>query len=421
MSKRLLQRNTRFLLVWLPVVLIVCCIVFYVLMRMQAHHMQEKQLLLKQQNVWNTFAAKQGNIERHIAGEYDIVEGNGERSTALNELTDTILYNADRKATLPFQALTSQFVWNGGSYQITTYVSSTEINHLIIKVFLIETVILFLLLIAIVFLNKKSSGLLWQPFFSTVKKVNAYDITKASALSLPSVTGTTEFDELNKVVNNLIGNVNTAYLHQKQFIENASHEMQTPLAIIRSKLELLINQPNITEKSATLLADITEANDRLSLMYRTLLLLAKIENNQFPDTVAINVSELLTHTLINFKQYYDDFPEVEEQIQQDVIVHANRSLIEIMISNLVKNSIEHNVKGGKISMSLSATNLTIKNSGLPLQVDGEELFERFKKGSHQAKTTGLGLALVKQICTLYHYNVKYQFMEGWHTITIILC
>lgn len=418
MSKPLLQKNTRFLLIWLPVVLLCCSILFYVLMHMQAHHMQEKQLFLKQRNVWNTFIAKQGNIEKHIVGEYDIAEGNANGNIELDEPRDTSVFYADKNKMLPFEILTSQLKWNNGTYQITTYVSSTEINHLIIKVFITEAFILLLLLIAIVLLNKKSAGLLWQSFFSTVKKVNEYDITQNASLTLPVETGTTEFDELNKVVNNLISNVNAAYLNQKQFVENASHEMQTPLAIIRSKLELLINQPNITEKSATLLGDITEANDRLSQMNRTLLLLAKIENNQFPDMEEVDISQLLNHTVNNFKNFYEDFPEVEAAIENAVIVNANRSLIEILISNLVKNSIEHNQPDGKIIIRLAGKQLTIENTGMAPQANPDLLFERFKKGSHQTKTTGLGLALVKQICNLYQYSVAYQYNEGWHKIVI---
>lgn len=418
MSKPLLQKNTRFLLIWLPVVLLCCSILFYVLMHMQAHHMQEKQLFLKQRNVWNTFIAKEGNIERHIVGEYDISEGNTNRNIELDEPRDTSVFYADKNKMLPFEMLTSQLKWNKSTYQITTYVSSTEINHLIIKVFITEAFILLLLLIAIVLLNKKSAGLLWKSFFSTVKKVSEYDITQNTALTLPVETGTTEFDELNKVVNNLISNVNAAYLNQKHFVENASHEMQTPLAIIRSKLELLINQPNITEKSATLLRDITEANDRLSQMNRTLLLLAKIENNQFPDMEVVDISELLNHTVNNFKNFYEDFPQVDAVIENDVTVNANRSLIEILISNLVKNSIEHNQPEGKIIVRLAGKQLTIENTGMAPQTNPDLLFERFKKGSHQTKTTGLGLALVKQICNLYQYSVAYQYNEGWHKIEI---
>jgi signal transduction histidine kinase len=418
MSKQLLQRNTRFLLIWLPVVLLGCSLLFYVLMKMQAHHMQEKQLLLKQHNVWNAFVAKSGNIEKHIAGEYDIIEGNASAEIELNEPRDTIIFNADRKKSLPFEVLTGQFSWNGSPYLVSTYVSSIEISHLIIKVFIAEAFILFLLLIAIIVLNRKSSGLLWKPFFTTMKEVNDYNITRNQSLQLVEKTGTAEFDELNKTLTSLIDKVNSAYHNQKQFVENASHEIQTPLAIIRSKLELLINQRDLTEKVAALLGDITEANDRLSQMNRTLLLLAKIENNQFPDTDAINISQTLQQILNDLCTYYDDFPELTTNIKDDVIIQANYSLIEVLISNLLKNAIVHNIPGGQIDLTLSGSVLIIANTGLPLETDPDKLFERFRKGSHQTKTTGLGLALVKQICYLYSYSVNYEYYNDWHKVTI---
>jgi signal transduction histidine kinase len=418
MSKRLLQKNTRILLIWLPVVLLVCSLLFYIVLSMHAHHMQEKQLLLKQANVWNAFTARSGNIERHIKGEYDIFEGIADPNIELNEPGDTVVYYGNSKKTLPYKILTANIQWNGQPYNIITYVSSTEFSHLIIKVFITEAVILVLLLIAIIFLNRKSSGLLWKPFFSTMKKMKEYDVVRNKSLDLPRQTGTTEFDELNNSLTGLITNVNDAYYHQKQFVENASHEMQTPLAIIRSKLELLINQNNLTEKTASLLGDITEANDRLSQMNRNLLLLAKIENNQFPDMEEINMGQTLKHVLNNFQSYYDNFPALTANIGDADIIIANRSLIEILISNLVNNAIIHNKADGKINISLQARQLVIENTGAPLEVETEELFERFKKGSYHGKTTGLGLSLAKQICQLYHYEIRYRYNNDWHTLQV---
>lgn len=418
MSKLLLQRNTRYLLLWLPVVLLACTLLFFVLMRMQAHHMQEEQLFLKQENIWNAFKSKSGNIAKHIAGEYDIIQGANNGSIELNEPRDTIVYYPNKQKSLPYKILTSQLNWNNQLYLITTYVSSTEIKHLIIKVFLGEALLFLLLLIAIVILNRKSSHLLWRPFFATMNKVNEYDITRNQSLKLQSKTGTTEFDELNTVITNLIDKVNAAYYNQKQFVENASHEIQTPLSIIRSKLELLINQPDLTEKNASLLGDITDATNRLSQMNKTLLLLSKIENNQFPETEAVNISEMVERIINNLIIYYDPVPQLESKIQANVILNLNHSLAEILISNIIRNAIEHNQPNGKIIIHLSTSHLLIKNTGPSLQTNAELLFERFRKDSHQTKTTGLGLALVKQICTLYNYRVDYKYHDGWHEIQV---
>lgn len=418
MSKPLLQRNTRILLIWLPMVLLVSSILFYIVLRLHAHHMQEKQLQLKQLNVWKAFIAEPDSIKRDIPGEYDIVEKTNEISITLDKPQDTLIYYNDKKRGLPFQMLTSQLQWRGQFYYITTYISSTEISHLIIKVFITEAVILVFLLLTIIILNRKSSGLLWRPFFHTMSVADKFDIIRNNQLTLPEKTGTTEFDKLNAVLKKLIEHVNIAYSHQKQFVENASHETQTPLAIIRSKLELLINQPNITERTAALLGDITEATNRLSQMNRTLLLLAKIENNQFLNTEEINISQVIEGMLESFMAHYDNCPEITTVIKQDVIVKANRSLIEILISNIINNAIVHNNGEGKINIVLDGSSLVVKNTGDAPSVPTAELFERFKKGSYQQKTTGLGLSLVKQISQYYHYRTTYEYNNGWHCVSV---
>lgn len=417
--RTLLQKNTRYLLTWLPVILLICCIIFYVLMQMQAHHMQEKQLQLKQLNVWTAFIKSNGTIARSIPGEYDIIPGIWKETTKSSEPRDTSIYLPQKGKTLPFESLSSLFYRNQDKYIVSAYVSSTEIFHLIIKVFITETVILLLLLLSIVLLNKRNSRLLWKPFFNTLAKVKEYDIARNQSIELLNETNTKEFKELNKAFIDLIDKANTAYYNQKQFVENASHEMQTPLAIIRSKLELLINQQGLTENTAAQLADITEANDKLSQMNRTLLLLAKIENNQFPHTESINFSSLLYKEVSVLKNHYDDdFPELTISITDDIKLVANLSLLEVLIHNLINNAVEHNIQGGSISIKLSNSLLIIENTGFPLTQPGETLFERFKKGSHKSRTTGLGLALVKQICMLYNYNVKYTYANGLHKIEV---
>src|SRR5256885_7451061 len=120
MSKPLLQKNTRIVLKWLPVVLLGCSVFFYMIMSLHAHHMQEKQLLLKEYNVWNAFIAKSGNIEKYITGEYDIVEGNANGAIELDEPRDTVIYYANKKMSLPFEILTTNVQWNGRSYHIST-------------------------------------------------------------------------------------------------------------------------------------------------------------------------------------------------------------------------------------------------------------------------------------------------------------
>ena len=414
MRQSLQQKNTRYLLIWLPLVMLIGSLVFYVLMSSHAHHMAEEQLELKQKNIWNALP-----ITSHITGEYDLIKGDPVGNDLLHQQRDTAIYYPAGKQWVAFKILTKQYALKGQPYQLTTYVSSKEIAHLIIKVFIAEVFVFALLLIAIIIINRKSSGLLWRPFYSTMKKIKEYDIVKDQSLSLTDQTGIAEFDQLNEVIIHLIDNVALAYSNQKQFVENASHEIQTPLAIIRSKLDLLINSPHLTEETAGQLADITEANDRLSQMNKNLLLLTKIDNNQFPDQSDINLSNAIEKLLAYYQDYYhEDPPGIQTSIQPYIFITANASLIDILINNLISNAFIHNIPHGFVHVWLNSRGLIIENTGHPIEGETDQLFERFKKGREQSKTTGLGLSLVKRICHIYHFQIEYSYSANLHRITL---
>jgi signal transduction histidine kinase len=419
MTKTLQQKSTRYFLIWLPLVLLVGTGLFYILMSTHAHHMEEEQLELKQENIWNAIAANREMPAAHIPGEYDLAKGRPVRSHLLDIQRDTAIYYPVNKDWLPFKILTEQYVLNGQPYQLTTYSSSREITHLIIKVFIADVFVFILLLAAIVVINRKSSGRLWQPFYVTLKAVQAYDINQNQTLPLDGQTDTREFDQLNMVITNLIGHVNQAYSNQKQFTENASHELQTPLAIIRSKLDLLIDSSTLTEETAGLLADITEANDRLSQLNKNLLLLTKIDNHQYPDRSSVGLSEALEKLLAHYQEYHgEDLPVIRKSIQPGIRVKANAVLIEILLSNLINNAFVHNIPNGYIHIQLNSRALMIENTGHPIKGETERLFERFKKGREESKTTGLGLSLVQRICGIYHFDLYYHYAENIHRITV---
>lgn len=401
MSKTLAEKNTRYLLTWLPIVLLLGSVLFFIMLDHHSHHMQEKQLELKQQSFWKAFTKRDGSMPLQIEGEYSIIKNAQPLDTASG-----------------FAHLSRQYSWQGNSYQLTTYVPVKEYAHLVIKVFATELFIFILLLVAIVLLNKKSSYILWKPFHETLQATGTYDVVHKPSFRLQNETGISEFNELNSELNELIEKVNLAYSNQKQFVENASHEIQTPLAIIRSKLDLLINQPNMTETMAALLADITEANDRLSQMNKNLLLLAKIDNNQFPEKSAIDISSLIKKLLANYRDHYERFPKLMDFIEPGISVTANQALMEILFSNLIKNAVVHNIPGGFVNVQLNTTGLLIENSGPPLSTEPSLLFERFNKGNADSQTTGLGLALVKQICQLYQMDLQYIYTSHVHTIKV---
>ena len=378
---------------------------FYLTLMGHIRHMKHQQLALKQNNFWNAYTRDTVHVPIRLAGEYEIAPGAIQGDVEADS------------ANLAYLVQTHQ--QGARSYTMTTYISAKEYRHLLIKAGIAEAIIFVLLLVAIVIINRGESRRLWAPFYTTVNALPGYDIRQGEPLSLDATTGIEEFDRLNKTLTSLIDHVDQAYRNQKQFTENASHELQTPLAIIRSKVELLMEGPGLNEDSAQLLQEITEANERLSQMNKNLLLLTRIDNGQYPAVERVDVSGLLERLTDFFKDYYaNEWIKTTVAVGAGVGVTANSSLIEILVNNLLRNAYIHNIPGGWVDIRLSENGLVITNTGALLEGDPERLFDRFRKGRVDNRTTGLGLALVRQIVQLYHYDIHYAYQEGIHQLYV---
>jgi signal transduction histidine kinase len=418
MSQLLQQKSTRILLRWLPLVMLASSVFLYFLLRGHILHMQEQQLHLKQNNIWRSFTSNPEGMSLHIPGEYDIFPERGATMPVSDHPRDTVLQFPGFPAET-FNLLTSRLSDGEQSYLVTTYISSKEVTHLIIKIALADALIFLLLLGAIVIINRKISRRLWAPFYSTMDTVRSYDVRQNETISLSNDTGVEEFDRLNQTLISLIDNVYRAYRNQKQFTENAAHELQTPLAIIRSKVELMMEGATLNEDMAQLLGEISEANERLSQMSRNLLLLTRIENRQFPDNETVYLSRLVQKQAAFFGDYYEDeVPDSQTDIDPGIQLIANPSLVEILVNNLLRNAYVHNLPDGYVRVCLTQSGLLVENSGPPIQGDPASLFARFKKGREESRTTGLGLALVHQICQLYQFGIHYSYHTGVHRLRV---
>jgi signal transduction histidine kinase len=378
---------------------------FYLILIGHIQHMKHQQLQLKQNNVWKAYTTDPLHVPAQLPGEYDIAPAAAQPDLVTDSANLALMIQTHSLAGLP--------------YRVTTYISAKEYRHLLIKVSIAEGIIFILLLVSIVIINRSESRRLWTPFYTTMNAVRGYDIRQNKPLPLDTNTGIEEFDRLNKTLVDLIDHVDQAYRNQKQFTENASHELQTPLAIIRSKVELLIESPGLNEDSAQLLQEITEANERLSQMNKNLLLLTRIDNGQYPEVEPVALSSLVGRLSQFFREYYEnEVAKTTTTILPDIHLAANPALIEILVNNLLRNAYIHNLPGGWVDIQLSDKELVIKNSGPALEGDPERLFDRFRKGRVDNRTTGLGLALVRQIAQLYHYEVRYTYKEGVHQLNL---
>jgi signal transduction histidine kinase len=304
------------------------------------------------------------------------------------------LYDISSKEYEPYRRLSFPVKINGKAFKASVFKSRVETEDLL-KVIMITTAAIFIALTALMFIiNRFVLGKLWQPFFNTLSELKKFDLHANQQLNL-SKTTIQEFDELNKSVSQMTDKVSNEYKILKTFTDNASHEMQTPLAIIRSKLDLLIQTSK--ENQVEQLQAIYDATGRLTKLNQTLLLLTKIVNKQYQKPEMVNMKTLIENKFQQFDELLKSKNITLTYNLQEVIIPINKELADILLNNLLNNSIKHNEAGGIIDCQLTSDKISITNSGAKLMFDKANCFDRFQKNNH-SDGIGLGLAVVKQIC-----------------------
>ena len=269
-----------------------------------------------------------------------------------------------------------------------------------------------------ILINYLISRKLWSTFYTSVEKAGNYNISGEEVLDLPE-SDIQEFQQLNKVFERMTQKMRSDYLSLKEFNENASHEIQTPLAIIRSKMELLMQNKNLKKDSLDLIKSINEATTRLFKLNQGLLLISKIENQYFQETKKLSLRVIVETCLDNYKEIMDlkDI-RVEIDASDPAFVEMNEVLAEVLISNILSNAVRYNLNKGFIKCFIDEQVLIVTNSGQPCTTDPGLLFRRFHKGSDNPQSVGLGLSIVKKICDTYNMKVTYQCTGNIHEVKL---
>ncbi|AMM51697.1 histidine kinase [Rufibacter sp. DG15C] len=323
---------------------------------------------------------------------------------------DTLMYMQNEKDYEPVRLLTTVFGQGGRYYEMRLITSMVEEDDLI-EDLLYSLLWLYLgLLATLLLLNNILLKRIWKPFYTLLARIKKFRLDGSQPFTSPK-SNIEEFALLGQTVEKLLQKNLTVYQSQKSFIENASHELQTPLAISLNKLELLAESPNLQERELEQIGGILQNLERLTRLNKSLLLLSKIENRQFAEEGEVNLKETVQSVLQDFEDQLEyKYLSVEEELE-DCPVTMNPDLANMLVVNLVKNALVHNVPGGFVHVRLTATSLTMENSGPDAALDPDQLFLRFYKGSTANTSTGLGLAVVKAICDLYGFTVRYQFEQ----------
>jgi len=366
-----------------------------------------RSLKISEISLWNQFNE-----------ELPILPDTGQ--TEDNVIVTVYSYNEYTKEREPFRTLYSRVEIEGGKYILSIQVSIEEFREALQALEWLLLLLLVCLMAGLIIITRLIHKKLWKPFYHTLSLTDHFNIRK-NELPHFQATDIKEFNQLNQALEKLMGDNLQAYIIQKEFTENASHEMQTPLAVFRSKLDILLQQPALTEEQSTIIQTLHETVSRLVRMNNNLLLLAKMDNGQIPEhSQTLHVHEMVKESLsllsgqaeasnITIKTYIDD---------HQPSIYAHQQLFECLVNNLLTNAIRHNVPGGKILMTLEADILTITNTGNDKPLDNDLLFRRFGRMNPTAKGSGLGLAIVRQICSLYGWQINYRFGDGMHKFEV---
>lgn len=366
------------------------------------------------------------NILKNKYALLDVLETNDEvfiktienKKALIPIITDTLIYSDIEKEYFASKMLTKSAVINGKNYQIKVVKSTFEFDELMEVVLVVFILLLFLLFLITVYINIKISKLIWKPFQNTLSFIKNFNVTQTSNVNLES-SSITEFNELNSSINQMTAKMIADYKNQKKFTENASHEFQTPLAIIKGKIELLLQDLTLNEQSLHLLIAIENATSRLSRINKSLLVLSKIENQQFKSIEKVLVLPLI-ESIIDLNEDAISQKNLNFSIEMsgELSFQMNAELCFMMVNNLVQNAIRHTLAGGEIIISLQENSFSISNTAENVALQEQYIFERFEKNSTNSNSIGLGLSIVKEISKLYNLNVSYSFQNQKHIFSI---
>lgn len=278
---------------------------------------------------------------------------------------------------------------------------------------------MYLLLFALVLiLSWMTSRWLLRPINNTLQKIKDFNIKDTVPLHFLA-SNTWEFRKLNQFLEEMTEKVRKDYHSLKEFTENASHEMQTPLSIAKGKLELLLESEHLVEEQVALVVSAQDSLGRLARLGKALSLLTKIENQEFNNERQVNFSQMVEKLLFDFKELIElKGITLQQNVQEDVMVYIDPTLGDILISNLLQNAVRHNYQDGNIQVTLNEKNLIICNTGSPLTTQPDRLFERFRKDDQSKNSLGLGLAIVKKICDVNGFILTYNYSVGTHKIKV---
>jgi len=352
------------------------------------------------------------NVERFYSNDVFVSKTNSEITSSFS---DTVLIENGKY--ILYRQLHFHYVVANQNYRITILQSQTKTDLLIAKIVIMNVGLAFVFFLILFFVNRHSVKNTLKVFYSTIQKLEEFDWNNNERLHLDSAQ-LFEIKRMNRVIQKMADTIRKDFELQKEYTENVSHELQTPLAIISTKIDEMMQSDNLTKHQMEQLALLMETTNRLSKINQALIFLTKIDNRFYSEGSTFSLNLLLKDQLELFS---DSVEENNIRMKLNLLdtthIYMDKYLAETMIDNLIRNAILHNNNTKEISISIENNCFTISNSGEKLPFPAEKIFDRFSKSAINKKSLGIGLSVVKSICELYNFKLSYS-QENFHTFII---
>ncbi|MDR1343514.1 MAG: HAMP domain-containing histidine kinase [Prevotellaceae bacterium] len=337
---------------------------------------------------------------------------------AVESFATTHIYFATELEKEEVRMLTTAFrcEQNGKYYRLQLFTSTVESDDLIRNMLYLLLGLWIALSFTVLVVGKIIIAKANRPFYKLLDELGKFRLDSSKMVDFEE-TNVKEYRQLNQSVKKLLEKNISIFTEQKIFIENTSHELQTPLAVAVAKLEVLLEKyqdnKNLTEEAAGILSILA----RMKRLNTNLLLLSKIKNGQFPETSPVNLRHVLESALEELAEFiaYKKIT-VEKQGDFAPVRTMNKDLAHVLLTNLVKNAILHNQQGGKIIIRYASGSIAIANSGSKA---APYAFGRYRHDATDAKSSGLGLSIAKSVADLYRIEITYRY-DKMHIFTLRL-
>jgi signal transduction histidine kinase len=412
--KLLNKYNSINIAVTICIMLITGIIYYYAISHILTNRI-DKDLVLEENEVFNSVSINNALPEVYESNHQQITFMPLGNKRVERRFVDTVYKELDENDLEAGRALISSVKVKGQNYRILVIQSKVETEYLIKIIFQITICVIFVLLVLLTVLNRVILKSIWQPFYKVLAQLKGFSLAdKAAVSSTPSTID--EFKELDQAVMAMAGRVKNDYQNLKAFTENASHELMTPISVINSKLDTLLQTDEFTQKQSKLLNDIYGTVARLTRLNKSMLLLAKIENGLIGGDEQVDVKAILEECLYQHEEIIQSKNINLTTNLEEKQVTASKLLMEVLLNNFISNAIRHNYSGGEIIITLQAQQLTISNTGNSV-FDIEQVLKRFHK-SNESEGIGLGLTICKQVCDNYGFRLQYNFINEKHVFSV---